>query len=407
MTLRGRLQQALHPRLLYIGGNEIDLLCNGRDYFSTLLSEIAGSRESLRLETYLYADDAIGDAITEALCRAAQRGVDVRVVVDGFGARNIELRHHQRLQQAGVQLRIFRPENQLLRHLLSLRRAHLRRMHRKLVLIDGRTALAGGINIIDDATGNADDVRLDFAVRIRGPLIEPIGQVMDRQWRLLVRAQRLLHPLSRAKVTKPIPTGLHAPSAGNVEAALALRDNLLHRRTIEHAYLRAIAQARTQITLAMAYFIPSRRILSAMYAAIRRGVRITLLLQGRVEYRLQHYASQSLYTQLLAHGIRVFEYCPGFMHAKVAVIDDHWSMVGSANLDPFSLLVAHEANIAIRDEAFAQDLKMQLDQAIRVQSREVTPAYWKAQPGHHRLLRDFSARLLYRLLRLTGYAEDY
>ena len=407
MTLRGRLRHALHPRLNYLDGNEIALLCNGREYFATLLREIDGARESIRLETYLYADDPIGDATTEALCRAARRDVDVRVVVDGFGARNIELRHRQRLHQAGVQLRIFRPENQLLHHLLTLRRAHLRRMHRKLALIDGHTALVGGINIIDDATGNTDHVRLDFAVRIRGPLLEPIGLAIDRQWQLLVRAQRLLHPLSQSKNRQPPSTRLYAAPVGRVSAALALRDNFLHRRTIEYAYRRGIAQAQKQITLAMAYFIPSRRILAALFEAAWRGVRITLLLQGRVEYRLQHYASQSLYGQLLAHGIRIFEYCPGFMHAKVAVIDDDWSMVGSANLDPFSLLVAHEANIVIRDPAFVQTLQMQLDQAIRVHSREITLASWAAQPGHHRLLRDFSARLLYRLLRLTGYAEDY
>lgn len=407
MTLRGRLQQALHPRLHYLGGNDVTLLCHGTGYFPTLLKAIDDATDSIRLETYLYADDKIGDATTEALCRAALRGVDVRIVVDGFGARNIEKRHRQRLEQAGAQLRIFRPENQLLRHLLSLRRVHLRRMHRKLVLIDGRSALLGGINIIDDATGNMDDIRFDFAVQVSGPLIGPIAQAIDRQWYLLTRLQRFRHPLSRRSHVDSTPTQLHTAPVGDVDAALALRDNLFHRRTIELAYLNAIHRARTEITLAMAYFIPSQRILAALLDAAGRGVRITLLLQGRVEYRLQHYASQSLYGRLLAHGMRIVEYCPGFMHAKVAVIDDDCAIIGSANLDPFSLLVALEANIVIRDRGFTQTLRAQLEGAIRDHSREVTPAAWAAHPGHHRLLRDFSARLLYRLLRLTGYAENY
>lgn len=410
MTLRGRLQQALHPRLHYLGGNDVTLLCHGASYFPVLLKAIDDATDSIRLETYLYADDKIGDATTDALCRAAQRGVDVRVVVDGFGARNIEKRHRQRLEQAGAQLRVFRPENQLLRHLLSFRRVHLRRMHRKLVLIDGRTALLGGINIIDDATGNMDDIRFDFAVRVNGPLIGPIAQAIDRQWYLLTRLQRLRHPLSQRNHTDPMPTmptQLQTAPVGDVRAALALRDNLFQRRTIELAYLHAIHGARSEITLAMAYFIPSQRILAALFDAASHGVQITLLLQGRVEYRLQHYASQSLYARLLAHGIRIVEYCPGFMHAKVAVIDDDWSIIGSANLDPFSLLVALEANIVIRDRRFTQTLRAQLEEAIRAHGREVTPAAWAAQPGHHRLLRDFSARLLYRFLRLTGYAENY
>ena len=410
MTLRGRLQQALHPRLHYVGGNNVTLLCHGTDYFPTLFKAIDDATDSIRLETYLYADDEIGDATTDALCRAAQRGVDVRVVVDGFGARNIEKRHRHRLTQAGVQLRIFRPENQLLKHLLLFRRAHLRRMHRKLVLIDGRTALLGGINIIDDATGNMDDIRFDFAVRVSGPLISPIAQAIDRQWHLLARLQRLRHPFSQRIQADPMPTmstQLDPAPAGDVHAALALRDNLFNRRTIELAYLHAIHRARTEITMAMAYFIPSQRIMAALFDAAGRGVRITLLLQGRVEYRLQHYASQSLYSWLLAHGIRIVEYCPGFMHAKVAVIDEDCSIVGSANLDPFSLLVALEANIVIRDQRLTQSLRTQLEGAIREHGREVTSAAWAAQPGHHRLLRDFCARLLYRLLRLTGYAENY
>lgn len=403
MTLRGRLLQALHPRPRYLAGNDILLLCNGTQYFSALLAEIDAAQATIRLETYLYADDPTGDAITAALCRAAVRGVDVRVVVDGFGARNIDLRHRQPLETAGVQIGVFRPEHQLLRHLMAMKRARLRRMHRKLVLIDGETAFAGGINIIDDATGNIDSVRFDFAVRIRGPLVEPLGHAIDRQWLML----RRLGQIMRYGVAKPPPTTLHAAPVGGQLAALVLRDNLIHRRAIEQSYLLAIRQARDHITLAMAYFIPSQRILTELFDASRRGVRVTLLLQGRVEYRLQHYAAQALYAKLLAQGIRIFEYRPGFMHAKAGVIDGHWSTVGSANLDPFSLLVAREANIVIRDQPFAKTLQAQLDHAIRTHSTEITSDAWLKLPKLHRLLRDMSALLLYRVLRLTGYADNY
>lgn len=404
MTLRSRLLQALHPSLHYFGGNQIDLLCNGEDYFKALLTAIDGARESVRLETYLYADDLIGDAVTTALCAAAQRGVDVRLVVDGFGARNIEVRHRPRLEQAGVQLRIFRPERQLLRHLLALQRSRLCRMHRKLALIDGKTAFAGGINIIDDATGNTAAIRLDFAVRIAGPLIAPIGQAMDRQW-LTLNRMRSATSLKRPPST--LPTILHTQHAGALHAALALRDNVMHRRTIEQAYLRAIRQARDTMTLAMAYFIPSQKILHALLDAARRGVHITLLLQGRVEYRLQHFASQALYKKLLAHEIRIFEYRPGFLHAKAAVIDQNWATVGSANLDPFSLLVAREANIVIRSADFARQLQSRIELAISTHSQEITAAAWAAQPGFYRLLRGVSARLLFRILSLTGYGSNY
>lgn len=403
MTLRGRLRQALHPRPHYLAGNEISLLCNGHAYFAALLADIHAARETIRLETYLYADDSIGDAFTQALCRAAARGVDVRIVVDGFGARNLEQRHRPPLESAGVQIRVFRPEHELLRHLISLKRARLRRMHRKLALIDGRTAYAGGINIIDDATGNTDSVRLDFALRVQGPLVEPIARAIDRQWLMLTRFSSMM----RRSFSKPPPTRLDASPVGNRLAALVLRDNLLHRRAIEQSYLLAIRQAREHITLAMAYFIPSQRILTELLQASQRGVRVTLLLQGRVEYRLQHYAAQALYATLLTQGVRIFEYRPGFMHAKAAVIDGNWSTVGSANLDPFSLLVAREANIVIRDRPFAKTLQSHLDWAIQTHSQEITKDAWLKQPKHQRLLRGVCALLLYRALRLTGYADNY
>ena len=404
MRLRSRVLQAFHPALQYLGGNRIDLLCNGGDYFAVLLSAINSARDSIRLETYLYADDRTGDLITTALCQAAHRGVDVRLVVDGFGARNIDQRHRPQLETAGVQLRVFRPEHALLGHLLSLQRSRLCRMHRKLALIDGATAFVGGINIIDDATGNAATVRLDFALRITGQLIAPIGQAMDRQWQTLHRLGRVTHHATDHRFSA---TALHAAPTGTQHAALALRDNLLNRRTIEQAYLCAIRQSRDHITLAMAYFIPSRKILNALLQAAERGVRVTLLVQGRVEYRLQHYASQALYSRLLAQRIRIHEYQPGFLHAKVAVIDGLWATVGSANLDPFSLLVAREANVVIRDAGFARHLQTQLDHAIHQHSREITLQTWATQPGHHKLLRGICAGILFRLLSLTGYGNNY
>ncbi|MFW9612106.1 MAG: cardiolipin synthase ClsB [Fluviibacter sp.] len=403
MPLPNRLLQALHPRLQYLSGNRIALLCNGAEYFPALLNAINCAHESVRLETYIYANDAVGKACTEALCRAAARGVDVRLVVDGFGARNLDQHHRPQLEAAGVQIGIFRPEHQLLRHVIGFKRTRLRRMHRKVALIDGRRAFVGGINIIDDTTGNKGNVRFDFALDIEGPLIEPIAQAVDRQWLTLNRLSRMLHD------TQPTParTRLHIASIGHLEAALALRDNLMNRRVIEQSYLRAIRQAHDHISLAMAYFIPSRRILAELLAAAQRGVQVSLLLQGRVEYRLQHYASQALYDTLLKHGVRIFLYHPGFMHAKVAVIDDTWSTLGSANLDPFSLLVAREANIVIRNTVFAQTLLAQLRQAIHLHSKEITMDTWVTQPAHHRLLRNISAQLLYRVLRLTGYADNY
>lgn len=401
MSLRRRLLNALHRAPPVLGGHSVALLCNGEDYFPALRSAIDAATSTIRLETYLYADDAIGNSITQGLCHAAQRGVDVRLVVDGFGARNMDAHHLPLLKEAGVQVRVFRPEHHLWRHLLSGQRSRLRRMHRKIALFDGHTAFVGGINIIDDATGNPSPIRLDFAVQLKGPLLRLIAQAMDRQWRTLSRLTFF------RRTIPPSHTQVNTASCGQLHAAFLLRDNLAYRGNIETAYTQGIEQATEEITLAMAYFIPSRSILTALLSAAQRGVCVRLLLQGRVEYRLQHYAAQSLYARLLAAGIRLYEYQPGFMHAKVGVIDEKWAMVGSANLDPFSLLVAREANILVLDKPFSATLSAQLSYAIEHHSREITAAVWKKRSGLHRLLRTLSARLLFRLLSLTRYASNY
>jgi cardiolipin synthase len=184
-----------------------------------------------------------------------------------------------------------------------------------------------------------------------------------------------------------------------MRAALLLRDNLRHRRTIEHAYLEAIESARRDILVANAYFLPGRRLRRALSDAALRGVRVRLLLQGRVEYRLQHYAQQALYGELLQAGVAIHEYTPSFLHAKVAVIDDAWSTVGSSNIDPYSLLIAREANVAVIDRDFAAQLRGELERAIERESVPVhAPAL--AQRGW---LKRVAYRLAYSVVRFMTF----
>jgi cardiolipin synthase len=190
---------------------------------------------------------------------------------------------------------------------------------------------------------------------------------------------------------------------GEQAAAFVVRDNILHRRDIEEAYLEAIAAAQQDILLANAYFLPGRRFRRALHDAVKRGVRVVILLQGRIEYRLLHYATQALYGRLLGYGIRIFEYRRSFLHAKVAVIDGHWATVGSSNIDPFSLLLAREANIVVKDPLFANSLRESLEQAMRNGARELPIDSWKRLPWNSRLLRWASYNLVRTLVGIVGY----
>lgn len=379
-----------------IGNNELTLLQNGVEYFPQLVADIDAAQQCVSLETYIFADDATGRDIAQALMRAAARGVEVNLLLDGFGSLELPGSFVEEMRGAGVQVQWFRRE----RSTFSLRRHRLRRMHRKMAVVDGGIAFVGGINIIDDIPPElaVDAPRLDFAVRVAGPLAEVVQAAMQRQWEMVSWASFRKHVQNK---------GWHLPHIEYDPAAsvrLLLRDNVRHRRDIERAYLRAIAGAQREIIIANAYFLPGRLFRRALRQAARRGVRVVLLLQGKVEYRLQHYATLALYDRLIGAGVEIFEYQPSFLHAKAAVVDGVWCTVGSFNIDPFSLLLAREANLEVRDAGFARELRDTLLLAVERDTLRV-------RLEERGLLQRLLARMSYGLIRLTigllGYSRRH
>jgi len=355
----------------FLHGNRLTLLRSGTEYFPALETAIQAARSEVFLETYIYAADTTGKRITRALCTAARRGVAVHVLVDGFGSKDMPQELSRQLRDAGVALLVFRPEMWSLR----LRRDRLRRLHRKIAVVDGRIAFVGGINVIDDMdTPGQAPPRYDYAVKVEGPLLAPIRDAVERLWNrvALRRMQRHL------RVWRATPAEI-AP-AGSQWAAFVVRDNVRHRRDIEHAYLDAIESAREEIIIASAYFFPGIRFRRALARATARQVRVVLLLQGRVEYVLLHYASRALYGTLLEAGVEIYEYHKSFMHAKVAVVDGYWATVGSSNIDPFSLLLAREANVVVEDRRFAARLRSRLRADIQTGARMIVKTSWFRQP---------------------------
>jgi len=355
----------------FLHGNRLTLLRSGTEYFPALEAAIQAARSEIFLETYIYAADATGERITRALCTAARRGVAVHVLVDGFGSKDMPQKLSRQLRDAGAALLVFRPEMWSLR----LRRDRLRRLHRKIAVVDGRIAFVGGINVIDDMdTPGQVPPRYDYAVKVEGPLLEPIRDAVERLWNrvALRRMQRHL------RVRRATPAEI-AP-AGSQRAAFVVRDNVRHRRDIEHAYLDAIESAREEIIIASAYFFPGTGFRRALARATARQVRVVLLLQGRVEYVLLHYASRALYGTLLEAGVEIYEYHKSFMHAKVAVVDGYWATVGSSNIDPFSLLLAREANVVVEDRRFAARLRSRLRTDIQTGARMIAKTSWFRQP---------------------------
>lgn len=360
-------------------GNEVTLLESGQEYFPALVAAISGACREIYLETYIFADDATGREVAQALSAAAQRGVRVHVTVDGFGARDFPRTLAPRMLGAGVEVRVFRPELAP----FKFRRHRLRRLHRKLVVVDGSLAFVGGINIIDDMhTPRHTPPRYDYAVALRGPAVADVLYSCRRLW-FMVNWSRME---SRWPLPSWPPPGADMSPAGADEVRYVVRDNFRHRRDIEEAYLEALASAHSNVIIANAYFLPGHRFRHALLAAAGRGVNVVLLLQGRVEYLLLHFACRALYGHLLNGGVRIFEYHKSFLHAKVAVVDRNWATVGSSNIDPFSLFMAREANVVVRGEAFADRLRGCLERAMASGARELKPEDWHHQPAIKRML---------------------
>jgi cardiolipin synthase A/B len=209
----------------------------------------------------------------------------------------------------------------------------------------------------------------------------------------------------KGTVLDRVPPGA-ASAGGRMNAAFLVRDNIRHRRDIEAAYMRAIDQAESEIILAHAYFLPGLDFRHALISAAGRGVRVVLLLQGRIEYFLQHYASRALYGNFLDAGVEIYEYRKSFLHAKVAVIDGHWATVGSSNLDPFSLLLSREANVVVDDEEFCATLTRSLKRAMETDGLRILRDVWKQQSAGLRLMSWLSYGLLRLMMAISGYARE-
>lgn len=406
------------------GGHQVRLLRGGDEMFPAIGRALVQARHEVWFATYIFNDDGAGRRVAEDLIAAAERGVAVHVLVDGFGSKATLARLREWFGGSGVRFEVFRPID---RWYAWLQPGQLRRLHHKLCVVDARVAYVGGINVIDDRFdqhhGWSEQPRLDFAVELQGPVAADARRVvhglwmrahLGRGWRgeLLQVAQsaaplrrtlRLLRQL-RTRVPKGQVTAATAVLAP-VRAALVVRDNLRQRRAIERTYVEAIVRARERIDIACPYFYPGRIFRRALARAAARGVRIRLLMQGKVDYRFAALAARVLYDEMLARGVRVFEYTPAFLHAKVAVVDRDWATVGSSNIDPLSLLLNLEANAVIVDEAFVGELATELDAAFAASTEIVAPPVRRGWRGW--MSRGFVAWVANTYLRVAGITGRY
>ena len=403
----------------------LQLLEGGVAFFPALVDAFDAAVESIQLETYIFDFHQAGADVAAALVRAAVRGVRVRVMVDGIGTAPLPAEWADQFRATGLEWCVYSPlgTGAVGRSLGMLHPNRWRRLHRKLCVVDARLAFCGGINVLDDFYdpnhGALAAARFDFAVLATGPLVLDVAEAMELLWwRVQAGYSARQNHLSAAwekfkaagyggrtdaaRVMPDAPVLSKAAAGHRLQAALVLRDNLRNRRSIERAYRKAIGSARREVVIANAYFLPSGALRRALMAAARRGVRVTLLLQGKYEYFMQYHAVRPVYGALLAAGVAIHEYERSFLHAKVAVVDGHWATVGSSNLDPLSMLLAREANVVVQDTGFASDLLLRLQAAMAQHGRQVDPQAYQGRSLGQRLKGWLAYALMRTAVVLTG-----
>ena len=326
-------------------GNACQLLRDGVEVYPAMLEAIRSARRYVRLETYMFITDAVGELFGQALAEAAERGVHVKVLYDAMGSWTSRRTFFEQLRQRGVDIRPFKPFSlsRGLRHLL-------RRDHRKILVVDGKVAFVGGVNIaahwapVGQGAGWRDDV-----LRIEGPAVHELERRFLATWRMafqegLERVRYRMQGLRRPR--RP------GPPKGDVCLTV-----LSSRRSIHRAYLHAISRARRSVLIAAAYFVPDRRMVAVLREAAQRGVEVSLLLNGRSDHPFLEHCTRAFYEKLLGAGVRIFEWQRGVLHAKTAVVDGVWGTLGSFNLERMSLAFNHEVNAVFADPQLGRELE--------------------------------------------------
>ncbi|MCU0072146.1 cardiolipin synthase ClsB [Pseudomonas koreensis] len=333
------------------GNNRLELLENGEEYFPRVFEAMRAAKSEILLETFIVFEDKVGKELQEILIDAARRGVRTTVSLDGFGCGELSTGYLTALSDAGVHLQIFDPAPKR----LGIRTNWFRRLHRKIVVVDGLIAFIGGINFSGDHLADfGPEAKQDYSVEVQGPAVADIhhfallqsGRPGRARFWWQRRRQR------RAEMAFDDHDG---------QVRLVFRDNDRHNTDIEDVYLQVLRRAQRRVVIANAYFFPGYRLLREIRNAARRGVEVRLILQGQPDMLVAKLAARMTYDYLLKAGVQIHEYCERPLHGKVALVDEEWSTAGSSNLDPLSLSLNLEANVLIRDRAFNRHLFERLE----------------------------------------------
>ena len=338
----------------FVSGNNITTLVNGREIFPAMLAAIRSAKHSITFETYVFWDGQIGREFTEALAERARAGVKVHAILDAQGTRKMGLENLAKLRQAGVDVVKYHSI-----FWLDIRRYN-NRSHRKLLIVDGKTAFVGGVGIADQWSGNADSPQhwRDNHYKVTGPVVAQLQATFMNNW--LKTRGNILHGPD------------YFPQLENTgsSSAQALRSSA-RNENLDLMYLLAIASAQKSLRIENAYFLPDELIRTELVSAAKRGVKVEVIVPGKhIDQRLVRAASKRHWSELIRSGIKIYEYQPTMVHVKLMIVDDAFASIGSGNFDNRSIRLNDEANLNVLDRQFAAEQRRLFEMDKR-QSREV------------------------------------
>ncbi|HVZ56817.1 MAG TPA: phospholipase D-like domain-containing protein [Chitinophagaceae bacterium] len=367
----------------FSGNNRVRLVHGGHEYFDVLVSLIHQATRTIQLQTYIFDDDETGQLVAEALKAAAARKVEVYLLVDGYASQGMSRHFIHDLKNAGIRFRFFEP-------VFRSRSFYFgRRMHHKVLVVDARLALVGGVNI----TNRYNDIPghpawLDFALRVEGEVAGQLCLLCWKTWKGYPAR------LGNTPCGGPGEPGRPAGEKG-ILVRMRRNDWVRRKNQISRSYVELLASARSEITILCSYFLPGRVIMRNLLRAARRGVRIRLILGGLSDVMLAKHAERHIYSRLLRYGIEIYEYQGNILHGKVGICDDTWLTLGSYNVNNISAYASIELNLDVYDAPFATQVRGVLDGIIRDHCQRITrEQYYRSSNPLKRLIRWASYQLI-------------
>jgi cardiolipin synthase A/B len=372
--------------------NNIKLIQSGKQYFDLVLQLISQAKKSIHIQSYIFNDDETGILVVNALKLAAKKNISIYVLADGYASKSISQKFIKSIESENFSFRFFEP------FIKSKYFYFGRRMHQKVIVVDGQYAIVGGMNIANRYNDMPESAAwLDFAVYAEGPIAKELCVLCWKTWNDFPKTMELT-PCEKETIEYAIT------EKENCLARIRRNDWVRSKNEISATYIHMLRYAQQEITIMCSYFLPGRVIRKLLRNAISKGVKIKLIVAGQSDVKIAKRAERWMYDWLLRQQIELYEYQPTVLHSKVAVCDNNISTIGSYNINDISAYASIELNIDVKDDGFAQQLSQKLDTIINDDCIKITTAIHIETKN---IFKQFARWCSYKIFRIGFYMVTF